>query len=1585
MKSDNVFGQAVRQQRRLLDLTQEELARRVGCAPVTLRKVEYGDLRPSQQIAERLAMALAIPLDERAEFVRQARAVQPGGRPIESPSLPQVSPEEIGLEDLSGRAIRGYTLGEKIGAGAFGAVYRAVQPLVEREVAIKIILPKHANHPDFIRRFEAEAQLVARLEHPHIVPLYDYWREPGVAYLVMRLLRGGNAQELIERGPLSLDQIVRLLEQIGSALQAAHRSGVVHRDLKPSNVLLDEDGNVYLADFGIAKNLGSPDAHTQTGLIIGSPAYISPEQINSDPVRPQTDIYSLGVMLYEMLTGAKPFAGPTPILLIQQHLFTPMPPLVANRQGLPAAFDDIIARATAKDQAQRYAEVDTLLADFKAVLHSGRLISEPIEIVPATPIEIVNPYKGLRPFEEADAPDFFGREALTQQLLVRLGEGGDLSRFLAIVGPSGSGKSSVVKAGLIPALRRGGLPNSENWFVVELLPGAHPLEELEAALLRIAVNPPQSLLPQMREDKRGLLRAIQRSLPTDDSIELVLVLDQFEEVFTLVEDESERVQLLDGLVEAVLTERSRVRVIVTLRADFIDRPLRYMDFGELVQRRSELVLPLTPDELERAIVGPADRVGLRVEAGLPEAISADVIEQPGALPLLQYALTELFDQRLDRTLTKAAYQAIGGVRGALGRRAEEVYQALDETGQAAARQVFLRLVTLGEGTEDVRRRVLRSELESISNLQSPIANLLDVFGKARLLSFDRDLQTRGPTVEVAHEALLREWRQLREWLDESRADVRLQRVLANETAEWINAQRDPSYLLQGARLAQFEGWAATAPIALTHDERAFLDASVAERQIREIAEADRQRRELEAAHRLAETEKQRAEEQSLSAAKLRHRAVYLSGALLIAAVLAIVAVLFGQQANSNAQQAQLNLSNAQSRELAAAAINNLQIDPERSVLLALQALDHANTLEARNALHQALPELHLLRTIAAHKQTPGVAVSPDGTRLASIGVENTAKVWDATTGQEWLTVSGDASETGYAIAFSPDGKRLATLDTAQVMVWDALTGQRLLSLPGKSIGQTINHLSFSPDGQRLAVANMDGVPKVWDLATQTEVVSLTGHAAICDGIAYSPDGTRLATGSEDGVVKIWDALTGKELFTFNPGGVIHNVAFSPDGTRLAAANEDGTLKVWDSATGQEMLNLPRLPGLYDVTFTRDSQRLITAHQDGAARVWDAVTGQPLITLAGHVSTVVGVAAGLAEDQIATAGFDGTLRIWDEALGRELQTIAAHAAQTWDVAYSPDGTQLATVSLDGTAKIWNAMSGQPLLTLTQDSFIDGLTTLAFSPDGKRIATGAMNGTVGIWDAGSGQLVRSLPGHTALVFDLAFSPDGTRFATSSWDGTARVWDLVAGTAIVTFTDHLKPDQSAPSLLGGVAFSPDGKHILTGGTDGFAREWDAITGQEVRSFSGEDLEIYGLALSLDGKRLALGRQDGVITVWDVASGQKLLHLSGHAGLIARLAFSQDGTRLASASFDKVAKVWDVTTGQELATLYGNTSNVFGVSFNPAGTQLATAGGDGTTRTFTLEMDDLIKVAHSRVTRSLTSDECLKYLHQVECPAEP
>jgi len=530
--------------------------------------------------------------------------------------------------------------------------------------------------------------LVARLEHPHIVPLYDYWREPDRAYLVMRYVRGGNLQATLQPGPLPLDAVARLLEQIGPALALAHRHGVIHRDLKPTNILLDTDGNAYVADFGIAKDLGAanPTDVTQPELILGSPAYLSPEQIKDEPITPQTDIYSLGVLLYESLSGAPPFQSPTPAGLIQKHLSEPLPPLGQQRPDLPAALDAVLQKATAKQPAERYPDVLSLVGAFQRAVApvrgmravgSGRATvdHEPVPTdqrappAVAEPPTLANPYKGLRAFAEADAADFFGRAALTQRLLERLAEEHALARFLAVVGPSGSGKSSVVRAGLIPAVRRGGLPGSEEWFIVEVVPGAHPLEELEAALLRVAVNPPASLIEQLQADERGLVRAVKRVLPPNETIDLVLVIDQFEELVTLVDDEATRAQLLASLFAAVTDARSRLRVIVTLRADFYDRPLLYGDFSELVRERTEVVVPLTPAELEQAISGPAERVALVLELGLASAIIHDVREQPGALPLLQYALTELVERRVDHTLTMAAYQASGGVLAALGHRA----------------------------------------------------------------------------------------------------------------------------------------------------------------------------------------------------------------------------------------------------------------------------------------------------------------------------------------------------------------------------------------------------------------------------------------------------------------------------------------------------------------------------------------------------------------------------------------------------------------------------------------------------------------------------------------------------------------------------------------------------------------------------------------------------------------------------------------------------------------------------------------------------------------------------------------------------
>jgi WD40 repeat protein/transcriptional regulator with XRE-family HTH domain len=1543
-----------------MDLTQEELARRVGCAAITLRKIEADDLRASVQIAERLAMALAIPLDERAEFVRWARSVRPAAS-----ELPQVTPppalEEIGREDLTGRAIRGYALAERIGMGGFGSVYRAVQPNVEREVAVKIILPAFADHPDFIRRFEAEAQLVARLEHPHIVPLYDYWREPGVAYLVMRLLRGGNIRQLLGQGPLSIEATSKILEQICASLNAAHRIGIIHRDLKPANVLLDEDSNAYLADFGIAKNLGNPDFenHTSVDAMLGSPQYMSPEQIQSSAIRPQTDIYCLGVMLYEMLTGTVPFTGPTPFDLIQQHINTPMPPLSARRAGLPAALDAVITRATEKDPEKRYADATSLFNDFRLAV--GRMAdSHPVTVIyeeEETDAEIANPFKGLRAFNESDAENFFGRETLVQQLLARLGEDGELSRFLGVIGPSGSGKSSVVRAGLIPALRRGGLPGSENWFIVDMLPGKHPFEELEAALLRVAVNPPESLLTQLKDGSRGLLRAVHRILPADDSVELTLVIDQFEEVFTLVEDEAERALLLESIANAVMDERSRLRVVVTLRADFTDKPLRYVDFGEMMNRRFEFVLPLTADEVERAVAGPAQRVGLKLEKGLVSTIIREAGNQPGTLPLLQYALSELFEKREGRTLTNRAYREIGGVLGALGRSAEAIYSSLDEEGKSAARQLFLRLVTLGEGTEDTRRRVLREELEGLTTVHGAWSTVIDRFGKARLLTFDHDPLTRGATVEVAHEALLREWSRLREWLDESRADIRLQRQLAGMVAEWQNAGRDASFLLTGTRLEQFEGWSANTSILLTNDEQAYLQAGIAERDRRETEERVRQQRELENARKLAETERQRAEEQTRSASQLRKRAIYLASALAVALVMAVAALLFGNQAQTASRL-------ATSRELAAASIANLEIDPERSILLALKALEASRTIEAEDALHRAVQASRLQSVIEAHE--PGsasiVSFSPDGKHLVSAASDETVKVWDAATGERTLKLDG------HFAAYSPDGGQLAlVVPDGTVRMFDPLMGTQI-QVPGQIDAKL--SVAFSPDGSRLLTVAYGNLPKVWNPKTGRELTAFPGHTDFVSNAVFSPDGRRILTASDDGTARVWDAQSGAQLLELGGHqGFVWSAAFSPDGKKIATASGNEA-HIWNAETGEELFTLTAHKNeVFVVAFSPDGARLATGSLDRTVKLWDAGSGEELFTLAGHNGAVYGLAFSPDGARLASSSDDGTVRVWDVSPSREFLTLPLRDSGG-QVAYSANGSRMGTSGENGTIKIWDARTGRDLVTLPNAGTF--VKDLLFSPDGTLLFSAGADSRLRAWDPATGRELTDLPAHSGPLNGLAITQDGTRLATAGEDYKAKIWEISGG-ALATETlltlDH-------PGIVYSAAFNRDGSRLLTGAQDGAARLWDTVTGKEILTLRGHADGVSATAFNPDGSRAATASWDGTAKVWDASTGEQLLELRGHTNAVTSIAFSTDGSRIATISRDGTAKLWNAVTGNELLTFTGDGSGLNDLAFSPDGKLLAT-GGDNGVRVYLLQLDDLIALARTRVTRELSSDECQKYLH--------
>lgn len=474
------------------------------------------------------------------------------------------------------------------------------------------------------------------------------------------------------------------------------------------------------------------------------------------------------------------------------------------------------------------------------LLHDSRLQPRrPTAVARGTAHDLINPFKGLRPFQEDDAGDFFGRDRLVSEVVRHVADG---ERLISLVGPSGSGKSSAVRAGLIPALRKGAVPGSDQWRFAYMLPGSDPFIELEAALLRSSIDAPDSLTEQLRGDDSGLLRAALRLLPDEES-RLVLVIDQFEELFTLVADETVRQRFLDHLLVAADDAYGRVVVVITLRADFYGRPLEYPAFGERLGSGVVNVVPLSSDELEAAAMEPARRSGVTFEPALLAEVLTDVIGQPGALPMFQYTLTELFDRRVGNVLTINTFRAMGGVRGALTRRADDLYDQLDADEKEAAEQLLLRLVAITDHNEWSRRRVHASEIVALDVDVVAMQGVIAVFGGHRLLSFDRDQVSGAPTVEVAHEALLHEWDRLREWIEVNREDLLQHRELADAASRWNGAGRDQDYLYTGGRLDEYVQWSETSTMKLTARERDFLEAGMSKRRIDDDADEARRIRE----------------------------------------------------------------------------------------------------------------------------------------------------------------------------------------------------------------------------------------------------------------------------------------------------------------------------------------------------------------------------------------------------------------------------------------------------------------------------------------------------------------------------------------------------------------------------------------------------------------------------------------------------------------------------------------------------------------------------------------------------------------------
>ncbi|MEP7204491.1 MAG: protein kinase, partial [Ilumatobacteraceae bacterium] len=1195
------------------------------------------------------------------------------------------------LLSSDGPVVRGYVLGEVLGEGASGTIYRAQQPGVGREVAIKVIRADLANNARFVQRFEAEAQLIAQLEHPHIVPLYDFWREPGGAYLVLRLLRGGNAeQSLRSDGPWSLERAGRLVDEIGGALAAAHAAGVIHRDVKPANVLFDERGQSYLADFGIAASIDHADVGPSNELPAGSASssdYTSPEQLVGEDSTTQSDLYSFAATVRALLEGA----------------------------DIPPAVESLLRRSTDVVAARRPGS----LVEFVDAWHDAAK-----GVRRETTAIRRNPYKGLRPFAEADVRDFHGRRDLTEELVGAV----EQSKFVMVVGPSGSGKSSLVQAGLVPRLRATGAR------VAVMTPGEHPAAQLGTALLAIAVHPPPF-------NSVAALTAV----VGEDSSQLVLVVDQMEEAWTLAIDDDERERFLAMLADPP----HGVRVVGTLRADFFDRPLGHPVLGPVVAKSSFGVTPMTVAELTAAVADPAAAEGVSFEPALEAEIVAEMVMQPSSLPLLQFALSELFEHRVGDVIPVEAARKLGGIDGAIVARAEALFADLDPSQQQSAHRLFTRLVTPGEGGNDVRRRGRRSELTADA------AEVAERFATHRLLTLDRDPASREPTVEVAHEALLRSWPRLQGWLDVDRDWLGQLHALSSAARAWEADGRDPTELLRGPRLA--------------------LVAAAVDQRVESLSELDEEfLRSSQDAH----------EESIRRDAIRRKRSRRLLFATAVALVLALVggAIALLQRRDALDQR-----TTAQLQSLAAQSVGLRGSQPDLAALLAVEAYRRSPDVRGKGALWSALtetPGFLGFRSVEGVRRDlrgtvlgdgPDAVVLADGARLSLIDIGTGAVK------REFASLRNDL--VGYGLVRSNDDGRLVAqfgdvLSTdgpggvnGVFGVYDTQTGEQIV--PTTTLPWIPNDAAFNSDGTRLAIVGsvvgdvavfaVPGGQLFHEIPAEIDasVASLTEVSS--GSVAYAPDG-RLFVGSETGDLRVFDPDTYDVVQRFpEPDRLATGqLTFSPDGSILLAINQyRGFITRLDPSTGSILWGGGQAgPQCARMVLVSRPRRLFCTQ--GGVRECDLDSGQP--TGLNLTENQAGLDLGLMNDGKELVSFDG----------------AAHVVARWRI--------------DGGGPIQRRLSS--------DSNVAG-----YLPNGNIVSLPVPFGLNGdLVDPESGDTVDTLDGllnpsassATAAVF-------GIRSVAGEFSFVAYNTDLQRD----TFTAPLSDDH----VLGSAQVSPNGKWMVLG----------------------------------------------------------------------------------------------------------------------------------------------------------------------------
>jgi WD40 repeat protein len=1024
------------------------------------------------------------------------------------------------------------------------------------------------------------------------------------------------------------------------------------------------------------------------------------------------------------------------------------------------------------------------------------------------------PYRGLLPFGEADAEIFYGRERLTTELAVKVAGQTTRPGLIVVTGASGAGKSSLLRAGLLPALARGlQVQGSERWPCRVMTPTKEPLTELATQLAALgggnalmianalATDPGHAHLTARQAVLASTALERRPSATSDSTVRLVLIVDQFEQVFTLMagtDRDAERKRFITALCAMTMNlagdaQEPPALAVIAVRGDFLDRCAAYPELAVAMQESQFVVGPMTDSDLRLAITGPADAAGLRLEPSLTETVLGDLRAAgtdtaAGVLPLLSQAMLLTWENRDGNRLTSHGYGQSGGISRAIEISADAVYDGLPASSQVLAREILRDMTAASRDARLSRRPVTTAALYALPGVgQSQADEILEKFAAKRLIVLNEG------TAEIAHDALLTAWPRLRGWLEEDQASWSLHSQLADDVEEWSHG-RQPDFLYRGIQLAGFQRatstWAADPDRypALTATEREFLQAS------------------------------ERADNRRI---RQRWAAVAALVILLLASLTgAGLATAAARSANNQANLAAYQRNLAASDELAAESEQRDGTDPATAAQLAAASWEVLRTAQARVSMLEVLAQGEIATLDADTDPVSGsisvnaIAFNRDGSILATAGVDGKAELWDVATHQQ--------------------------------------IGAPITAVSDARYNNGVEGVAFSPDGSILATAGGNGTAELWDVATHRQIgaaITTSSNDNGVHGVAFSPDGRILATAGGDGTVRLWDVATRGQIgapitAVSDPAtsyGVIA-VAFSPDGGILATAGSDGTARLWDVATHRQIgapitaVNDPSQNGVYAVAFSRDGRILATAGSDGTARLWDVAThrriGAP-ITAVSDTNGNHGVdAVAFSRDGkiLATAGGDGFARLWDVVthgqIGAPIPAVSdpGNSGGVNAVAFSPDGRILATAGQDGTAQLWDAATHQRIgapITAVNDPSDNGVNAVAFSPDGRILATAGQDGTAELWDmATRRQIGAPITAVTPNggVDAVAFSPDGRILATAGQHGPAELWDIAThqqiGAPITAVT---------PNGVDAVAFSPDGRTLATGVGDGTARLWD------------------------------------------------------------------------------------------------------------------------------------------------------------------